>query len=71
MKGDLNYDNQGRIAYTEGFHSKTGELWSDEDLDYLINWYEKISAAEMSLALERPEASIRSKVCKLRKKGVM
>lgn len=47
------------------------ELWSDEDLDYLINWYERTSAAEMSLALERPEASIRSKVCKLRKKGLM
>lgn len=71
MRGKLNYDKKGRIAYTEGFHGKTGELWNDEDLDYLINWYEKISVAEMSLALERPEATIRSKVCKLRKIGLM
>ncbi len=71
MEDELNYDNQGRIAYTEGFHNKTGKPWDDDDLDYLINWYDKISGIEMSLALERPETTIRSKVCRLRKKGVM
>ncbi|MEG1481807.1 hypothetical protein [Clostridium sp.] len=66
---ELNYDKYGRIKYTPSFHSKHMTSWNDEDLDYLINWYDVAGPRELSFALERPEASITEKYHRLKKKG--
>lgn len=67
----VEFDNSGRMKYNPEFHSKTGEPWNKEDLEYLINWYDIIGANEMSFALERTEATIQFRVCCLRKQGLM
>lgn len=67
----IEYDNQGRMKYNPELHENQGKPWGEEDLEYLIAWYEIIGAEEMSLALGRPEAVIANKVSKLRKSGLM
>lgn len=67
MKNHIKYDRYGRMIYTPSFHRKHGKPWSKSDLEYLINWYDIIGSAEMSLALERPETAIRSKIYQIRK----
>lgn len=67
----VEYDRYGRMKYNPELHENQGKPWSEEDLEYLIAWYEIIGAEEMSLALGRPEAVIANKVSKLRKSGLM
>lgn len=67
----IEYDACGRMKYNPDLHKNNGTTWSEDDLNYLINWYEKIGIEEMSLALERTEATIAAQVQKLRKKGLM
>lgn len=66
----LAFDDFGRILYNPEFHKRHCKPWTKEEVDYLVNWYMRIGAEEMSFALERPEASIMQKVTHLRKKGV-
>ncbi|WP_231247444.1 MULTISPECIES: hypothetical protein [Clostridium] len=68
---NINYDSQGRMFYNPQFHFNNGKAWSREDLQYLINWYDIIGPEEMSFALGRTIRTIESKVCILRKQGVM
>lgn len=42
----------------DDLYSNTGKPYTKEDLDYLINWYDKIGLEEMSLALERTGRSV-------------
>ncbi|MDQ0150702.1 hypothetical protein ACFO6R_14790 [Eubacterium multiforme] len=63
----MNYDRYGRMIYTPSFHKKHYKPWNKADLEYLINWYDIIGSAEMSLALERPENAIRTKIYQIRK----
>ncbi len=67
----IEYDNAGRMKYNPDLHPNQGKPWSDEDKDYLINWYSKIGLEEMSLALGRSEATIAQKVTKFRNRGIM
>jgi len=68
---DIQYDKYGRMLYNPEFHSKNCTKWKEEEVQYLIQWYEIIGAEEMSFALERTMPSIQHKVSKLRKKGRM
>lgn len=47
----IKYDKQGRIQYNPELHFNQGQRWSEEDTEYLINWYHIIGVEEMSLAL--------------------
>ena len=67
----IEYDSSGRMRYNPEFHRKNGQLWNDEDLKYLIEWYDKIGAEEMSFALERPITAVMQKAKILRDKGIM
>ena len=51
----VTYDKCGRMNYNPELHFNQGESWSDEELEYLINWYYIIGVEEMSLALGRTE----------------
>lgn len=67
----IEYDACGRMKFNPDLHENQGKPWSREDLDYLINWYNKIGIEEMSLALERTETTVATKVAILRKRGLM
>ncbi|MCF0149682.1 MAG: hypothetical protein HUJ77_14955 [Clostridium sp.] len=67
----IEYDNQGRMKYNSELHFNQGQRWSEEEINYLVNWYHITGVEEMSLALGRSEQTIFEKVCKLRKKGLM
>lgn len=67
----IEYDNWGRMKYNPEIHFNQGHNWTTEELDYLVNWLDKIGLEEMSLALGRTETSIATKVHKLRREGLM
>lgn len=67
----IRYDRFGRMLYNPEFHTNTRKQWSKSDLDYLVDWYDKIGPEEMSFALERTMASVMQKVNSLRKQGIM
>lgn len=67
----VEYDDYGRMKYNPELHPNQGKPWSVEDLNYLIEWLEIIGYEEMSLALGRSEITLRDKVFKLRKEGLM
>lgn len=67
----IEYDKYGRMHYNPEFHSKSGTLWNQEDLQYLIDWYDIAGPEEMAFALERTVKTVQMKVTELRKKGVM
>ena len=67
----IEFDCNGRMKYNPELHHNQGEPWSYEDTKYLIEWLEVIGYEEMSLALGRTETTLRTKVFKLRKKGLM
>ena len=68
---DIEYDEYGRMNYNPEFHCKNGTPWSFEDINYLIEWYDKTGPEEMSFALDRTIKSIMQYVSKLRKDGLM
>ena len=53
MTEELARDSQGRYAYNPEYFGKTGTPYSQDDHDYLVEWYDKISLEEMAFALER------------------
>lgn len=67
----IEYDNQGRIKYNPELHDRQGEIWSQEEVEYLIRWYDIIGMEEMSLALGRTEATVANKVYRLQMRGQM
>ncbi|CAI3662242.1 MULTISPECIES: hypothetical protein [Clostridium] len=67
----IEYDACGRMKYNPDLHKNNGTTWSEDDLNYLINWYEKIGIEEMSLALGKSEGTVAHKVQTLRKQGIM
>lgn len=67
----IEYDKCGRMKFNPELHQNNGKPWSQEDLNYLIDWYEKIGLEEMSLAVGRSEVTVAAKVGYLRKKGIM
>lgn len=71
MEINIQYDSYGRMLYNPEFHGKNRTAWEEEEIQYLIDWYDIIGAEEMSFALERTMASIQHKVSRLRKEGRM
>ena len=67
----IEYDKYGRMKRHSAFHSNVGKPFTQEDVQYLINYYSIAGAEEMSFALERPIISIQELACKLRKKGLL
>ena len=67
----IEFDDYGRMKYNQELHPNQGKPWSYEDINYLIDWLEIIGYEEMSLALGRSEITLRDKVFKLRKEGLM
>lgn len=67
----IEFDDYGRMKYNPELHTNQGKPWSYEDIKYLIDWIEIIGYEEMSLALGRTESTLRDKVFKLRKNGLM
>lgn len=67
----ITYDECGRMNYNPQIHFNNGKSWNEEDVNYLINWYEIIGIEEMSFALGRTEKTIMHKVHLLRKEGKM
>lgn len=65
------YDRYGRMKYNPEYHQNSYSRWTEEDLKYLIDWYDQIGAEEMSFAIGRTVATIQNKVLKLRKQGIM
>lgn len=54
----VTYDNFGRMKYCPELHPNKGKAWSEDELDYLVNWYSIIGPEEMSLALGRTITSV-------------
>lgn len=67
----IEYDCHGLMKYNPSFHDRQNQPWSTDEVDYLVNWYNKIDGEEMSLALGRTINVVRQKVNMLRKKGIM
>lgn len=38
----IEYDRWGRMKYHSEIHFKQGKEWDKEDIEYLINWIDKI-----------------------------
>lgn len=68
---EIKYDSYGRMVFNPEFHSKSGTVWSKEDLEYLKDWYDIVGPEELSYALDRTIKSVMQKAAVLRKKGVM
>lgn len=67
----LERDAQGRYKYDPEYFGNTGKPYTYEEVEYLMNWYEKVGMEEMAFALERTPVSIEMKVRQLRKQGLM
>lgn len=65
------YDYAGRMKYNPMIHFNNGTPWSAEDVQYLIEFYNGIGPAELSISLGRTEYTVRSKAADLRKKGLL
>lgn len=63
----LEYDKYGRMKYNPYFHKNNRKPWTEEELQYLTNWYDIIGAQEMSFALERTPSSIYTKYRQIKK----
>lgn len=59
------------MNYNPEFHENNRKRWNDEDLKYLMEWYDIIGPEEMSFALGRTVGTIVNKVFALREKGLM
>ncbi|MGG7057564.1 hypothetical protein ACQPUZ_04630 [Clostridium tertium] len=67
----IEYDRQGRMRYNPELHDRQGLPWEEDEIEYLIRWYDIIGMEEMSLALGRTENTVTSKVQRMRKEGKM
>lgn len=67
----IEYDNQGRMKYNPELHDRQGTFWDEEEVEYLIKWYDIIGMEEMALALGRTEGTINNKVMLLRRRRLM
>lgn len=66
----VTYDKYGRMNYCAELHTKTGQPWSTEDVEYLKGWYAVIGPEEMSFALERSPKSVMTKAYQLQLKTI-
>ncbi|MGG7059871.1 hypothetical protein ACQPUZ_16520 [Clostridium tertium] len=67
----IEFDDYGRMKYNAELHDRQGLPWEEDEIEYLIRWYDIIGMEEMSLALGRTENTVTSKVQRMRKEGKM
>ena len=67
----MEFDMNGRMKLNPEFHHAHGQPYTTSEFKYLIENFELVGAETMALELGRTENSITSKVCKLRKAGLM
>lgn len=67
--GKKEFTKSYREKYNKEFHDMQHQIWNDEDDCYLVNFYGRITAKEMSYALGRSLDSIYSRITKLKNKG--
>ncbi|URZ06434.1 hypothetical protein [Clostridium felsineum] len=67
----IEYDKIGRMNYNPIFHARMRQPWTVDELNYVINWYDKVGPDELSFALERTIKSVMQKATDLRKQGKM
>lgn len=63
------YDAHGRLKYHPSLHTKHGQPWTEEDLEYLCKFHGVEPLATLALALDRPETSIATKIRVLKREG--
>lgn len=68
---EIEYDQYGRMKYNPEYHENNGKPWTEEELEYLVKWYNMIGLEEMSLALGRTMGTVNNKVRKMRREGLM
>lgn len=66
----VTYDHLGRMNYHPFYHSRTGKAFTASEIEYLCKYWEVDSPELLSLALERTEKSLYSKVKRLKKNGL-
>lgn len=54
----------------DDFFPNTDKPWSQEDLEYLIEWWGKDDVVSLAYALGRPPWGLQRTVSRLRKRGV-
>jgi len=67
----IEYDIYGRMKYNPEFHENMGKNWDQEEVSYLVLWYDIIGPEEMSFALSRTIKSVMQKVLLKRRDGSM
>lgn len=65
----VEYDNYGRMKYNPEYHGNDGKPWSQEDLMYLCGMHEAMRGKDLSMALERTETAIATKLYALKNKN--
>lgn len=68
---EIEYTRNGRMKYNPEYFGNSHQPWIQDELDYLINWYDTIGSEELAFALERTQNSIMAMVRELRKDGTM
>ena len=69
LKDGITYDKQGRMKYHPEFHPNHGEIFTNEELEYICKFYHVDGARSISFALGRTEGTIKTKIDELKKKG--
>ena len=60
-----NYDRYGRMQYDPEIHENHGKAWSEDEVEYLKEWYSKLGPEEMSYSLGRTIQSVMMKASDL------
>lgn len=68
---EVTYDSFGRMNYHPFYHKNNKMPWKSEDIQYIIDWYEKVGPEEISFALERTIKSVQQKATQLRRCGLL
>lgn len=67
----IEYDRFGRMKLHPDFHPSHGQRFTDEDLEYLCNFYEFDDCRTLSFALGKTEHVCRVKYASLKKQGLV
>lgn len=59
------YDRYGRMQYDPEIHENHGKTWSEEEVEYLKEWYSKLGPEEMSFSLGRTIQTVMQKASSL------
>lgn len=63
------FDKYGRRLYDPELHGEHSKPWSEEDTQYLIDWYYKLGPDEISFELGRTLTAVQQRAHVLRKSG--